>query len=133
VAALARYADTTDREVVHIDKLVSGCYLARRNFRLFTAFAMLYFAATTVSEHRRAEGQFRSGTAFLLADEPDFCELVVTAWQQIRPLAGERHLATADIERFEQFVARGIEPYNIAGLCNPAVQNMYRYTAIAKP
>ncbi len=132
-AALARYADTTDREIVHIDKIVSGCYLARRNLRLFTAFAMLYFAATTVSEHRRAEGKFRPGTAFLLADEPDFRELVVNAWQQIRSLSRERHPSTADIERFEQLIVRGIEPYNIAGLCDPSAKNMYRYTAIAKP
>jgi FADH2 O2-dependent halogenase len=132
-AALARYAATTDREIVHIDRLVSGCYLARRNFRLFTAFAMLYFAATTVSEHRRASGQFRVGTAFLLADEADFRSLVVEAWQQISRLAREPQVSLAEIQRFEQFIARGIEPYNIAGLCDPAVKNMYRYTAIAKP
>ena len=37
-----------------VDKLVSGCYAARGNFRLFTAFAMLYFAAATTDERRRA-------------------------------------------------------------------------------
>jgi len=132
-AALARYAATVDREIVHIDKLVSGCYLARRHFRLFTAFAMLYFAATTVSEHRRAAGQFRAGTAFLLADEPDFSQLVVQAWQQVRQLAAQPHVALIEVERFEQFIARAIEPYNIAGLCDPTVSNMYRYTAISKP
>ena len=132
-SALAGYAATLDREIVHIDKLVSGCYLARRNFRLFTALAMLYFAATTLSEHRRASGQFRVGTAFLLADDPQFCELVLNAWKQISALSRQQRVSDEEIARFEQFIADGIAPYNIAGLCDPSVQNMYRYTAICKP
>jgi FADH2 O2-dependent halogenase len=132
-AALARYAATTDRELVHIDRLASGCYLARRSFRLFTAYAMLYFAAATASEHRRATGEFRVGAAFLLADEAPFGELVAQAWQQVQNLSHEPHVATAEVERFEQFIARGIERYNIAGLCDPAVKHMYRYSAISKP
>jgi FADH2 O2-dependent halogenase len=131
-AELAAYAATVDREIVHIDKIVSGCYLGRRNFRLFAAFCMLYFAAATVSEHRRASGQFRPGMAFLLADEPDFRQLVVDAWQQIRRLFAQSSVSDAEAQRFEDFIARGIEPYNIAGLCDAAARNMYRYTAINK-
>jgi hypothetical protein len=33
-------------------------------------------------------------------------------------------------ERFFQEVAREIAPYNDAGLCDPTVNNMYRYTAV---
>lgn len=132
-AALARYAATTDREIVHIDKIVSGCYHGRQNFRLFTAFTMLYFAAATQNEHRRASGQFRPGTAFLLADDPDFRQLVHDAWRQVRELAAQPTVSLAEAERFEHFVARGVEPYNIAGLCDPAVDNMYTYTSIRKP
>jgi FADH2 O2-dependent halogenase len=131
-AALAGYAATVDREIVHIDKIVSGCFLGRRHFRLFTAFCMFYFAAATVSEHRRASGQFRPGTAFLLADEREFRGLVVEAWQQIRGLFAQPSVSQAQQQRFEDFVARGLAPYNIAGLCDPAVHNMYRYTAISK-
>jgi FADH2 O2-dependent halogenase len=132
-AALAGYAATLDREIVHIDKIVSGCFLGRRNFRLFAAFTMFYFAAATVSEHRRASGEHRVGTAFLLADEAPFRDLVSEAWRQIRELFLQPNPSDADIARFEQFVARGIAPYNIAGLCDQAAHNMYRYTAIAKP
>jgi FADH2 O2-dependent halogenase len=130
---LAEYAEIVDRELLLIDKLVSGCYLARRDFRLFTAFSMLYFAAATASEHRRATGQFRAGAAFLCADEPDFAELVANAWEQVKSLASRGCPATAEVARFEQFIARGLGPYNIAGLCDPAVRNMYRYTAAKKP
>ena len=79
-AALARYAATVDRELTMIDKLVSGCYLARRNFRLFTACCMLYFAAAHTSEQRRLTGQVSPEAAFLLADDPTFRQLVFSAW-----------------------------------------------------
>jgi tetracycline 7-halogenase / FADH2 O2-dependent halogenase len=140
-AALARYANTLDREIELIDKLVSGCYLTRRNFRLFIAFAMLYFAATTVSEHRRAmslagntaEHPFDIDSAFLLADDPRFLRVVNEAWQRARDLASQPNASAAEIASFEGLVAAGIQPYNIAGLCDPSVANMYRYTAAQKP
>jgi FADH2 O2-dependent halogenase len=138
-AALAAYSATLDREIGLIDKLVSGCYLARRNFRLFTAFAMLYFAATISTEHRRAlamAGQaepFDIHSAFLLADDARFCRLVESAWQQVRELASRPDVPAAQIAAVESLVAQGIKPYNIAGLCDPSVANMYRYTAAQKP
>jgi FADH2 O2-dependent halogenase len=138
-AALAKYSATLDREIELIDKLVSGCYLARRNFRLFTAFAMLYFAATTISEHRRAQSlagesePFDILTGFLLADDPAFRRLVATAWQRVGELAAQPDVGDDDIAAFESLIAAGIEPYNIAGLCDPAANNMYRYTAAQKP
>ncbi len=138
-AALEKYSATLDREIELIDKLVSGCYLARRNFRLFTAFAMLYFAATTISEHRRAmalAGQaepFDIFTGFLLADDPAFRRLVAAAWQRVRDLASQSEVSDEVVAAFELLIAAGIEPYNIAGLCDPAAANMYRYTAAQKP
>jgi FADH2 O2-dependent halogenase len=131
--ALARYAATLDRELVLIDKLVSGCYLGRRNFRLFTAMAMLYFAAAHTSEQRRLAGQVSPQAAFLLADDSAFCQLVFSAWEQVRALVLQRELSPAAIADFERFIARGLEPYNTAGLCDPAAKNMYRYTAVMKP
>lgn len=140
-AALARYADTLDREIELIDKLVSGCYLTRRNFRLFTAFAMLYFAATTVSEHCRAmslggnaaERPFDIHSAFLLADDARFLRVVNETWQRAHELASQPNVSPAEIASFEGLVAAGIEPYNTAGLCDPTLANMYRYTAAQKP
>jgi FADH2 O2-dependent halogenase len=131
-AALARYGATLDRELTLIDKLVSACYLARRNFRLFTACAMLYFAAAHTSEQRRLAGQVAPDAAFLLADDPAFRQLVFSAWEQVRQLASQSEASRAEIADFEQSIARGLAPYNTAGLCDPAARNMYRYTAIVK-
>lgn len=136
-SALAGYGNILDREIGLIDKLVSGCYLARRNFRLFTSFAMLYFAATIISEHRRSlsltddAGLFDLMTGFLLADDPVFRRLVESAWHRVRALS--INASEDDITAFEESVAAGIGPYNIAGLCDRAVNNMYRYTAATKP
>jgi tetracycline 7-halogenase / FADH2 O2-dependent halogenase len=131
-AALARYGGTVDRELTMIDKLVSACYLARRNFRLFTACAMLYFAAAHTSEQRRLAGHVPADAAFLLADDPVFRELIFSAWEQMRVLACQSEPSPAQIADFEQFIARGLAPYNTAGLCDPACRNMYRYTAVTK-
>jgi tetracycline 7-halogenase / FADH2 O2-dependent halogenase len=130
---LANYEAVLSRELVLIDKLVSGCFLARRNFRLFTAFAMLYFAAATTSEHRRATGQLPRGAAFLCTDEAPFRELVEQAWAQVKRLAGQADPAEKSIAQVEDYIATGLRPYNIAGLCDPSARNMYRYTAATKP
>jgi hypothetical protein len=38
----------------------------------------------------------------------------------------------AGLRVFQNDVAQAIAPYNIAGLCDPSVRNMYRYTAADK-
>ena len=131
-AALAQYAATIDRELTMIDKLVSACYLARRNFRLFTACAMLYFAAAHTSEQRRLAGLVPPEAAFLLADDAVFRQLVFDAWEQVGQLASSREPSDAAISDFERFIAEGLAPYNSCGLCDPACRNMYRYTAVLK-
>jgi FADH2 O2-dependent halogenase len=132
-AQLASYEAVLSRELALIDKLVSGCFLARRNFRLFTAFAMLYFAAATTSEHRRATGQLPRGAAFLCTDDTPFRALVERAWLEVRRLAGQVDIADKSIANVEDLIATGLGPYNIAGLCDPSARNMYRYTAATKP
>jgi FADH2 O2-dependent halogenase len=131
-AALVRYGATIDRELTLIDKLVSACYQSRRNFRLFTACAMLYFAAAHTSEQRRLAGKVSPHAAFLLADDPVFRELVFSAWEQVRALAAAAHQSSADVAAIERFIARGLAPYNACGLCDPSVRNMYSYTAVTK-
>ena len=74
---LAHYAETLRQELVWIDRLVQVCYAARRCFRLFTAATMLYFAAATTYEHRRARRTTGSTPgAYLCADDPSLQSLV---------------------------------------------------------
>lgn len=128
-AALRHYEDTLRREILLVDKLVSGCYLARRNFRLFAAFSMLYFAAATTYEHRRHSKAQPPGAAILCADDRDFEQLVSGLWRELRALIEMRDDTGAHVARFERNVAQAIRPFNRVGLCDPAVHNMYRFTA----
>lgn len=126
---LQRYAATVRQEILFIDRLVSGCYRARRQFRLFSAFAMLYFAAATTYEHRRHEDALKPGAAFLCADDPDLRRRVDAIWSELDGLIASGDLAPACVERFEQNVAEAIRPFNRVGLFRPEARNMYRHTA----
>ncbi len=145
-AHLDRYETTVRRELLLVDKLVSGCYLARRHFRLFTAFSMLYFAAATTYERRRHAGELVPGAAFQCADDTAYCRAVDECWIELRRLladydttnrkssdviASNAHVTVsdADIAAFDDFVAQRIGPFNTAGLCDPSAHNMYRHTA----
>jgi FADH2 O2-dependent halogenase len=133
-AALKRYERSLRQEILLIDKLVSGCYLTRRDFRLFTAFAMLYFAAATTSEQRRLAGELAPGEGFLCADDPAFCGIVERAWHAVRDLASQPGATTYDaVSRLVLNLATETVPYNRVGLFDSGARNMYRYTAIAKP
>ncbi|MCI0433890.1 MAG: tryptophan 7-halogenase, partial [Gemmatimonadetes bacterium] len=129
-AALTQYAETVRREIMLIDALVSGGYLARRDFRLFAAYASTYFAAATTAEQRRVRGTQRDGAALLCADDPAFRQVVDTLHGELRALVAEGPVSDKRVAGFEDRVAQLIAPYNVAGLCDPSVRNMYRYTAI---
>lgn len=126
-SSLHQYGDAVRRELHWIDCLVEGCYAARHDFRAFTAWSMLYFAAATTCEHRRAgTDASESPWSFLCADDERLTRRVRSLRQDLdRALAG----GPASVTAFEQQVRTAIEPFNIAGLCDPAARSMYRYTA----
>jgi FADH2 O2-dependent halogenase len=128
-AKLREYEQTIFAEITLIDLLVHGCYLARRRFPVFAAFTMLYFAATTTYERRRIEGRLSPGAAFLCADDPAWRRTVESVHRRLRE---SRQEEDQTVNEFVQFVSDAIGPYNIAGLCDPAVHNMYRSTAAPK-
>lgn len=126
--ALREYEQTLQRELDLIDQLVHNCYIARRDFSLFTSATMLYFAMAVAYEQRRIQGQMRPGAAFLCADD-DAKRAVV------RSLSADlaHCVAAPESERAKDFprrVAAAIAPFNYAGLCDPAVKNMYCRTAV---
>jgi FADH2 O2-dependent halogenase len=127
--ALSQYDSILDWELTLIDKLVSGCYLARRDLRLFAAFSMLYFAAATTYERRRHSKSLPVGAAVLCADDPEFRQIVDDLWHSLRVLTNQPECSESEIARFNRRVAEAIRPYNRVGLCDPGVRNMYRYTA----
>ncbi len=123
---LRQYADDLRSEILWIDRLVEGCYLARQNFRAFAAWSMLYFAAATTCEHRRAECDQSAYWSFLCADDDRLTGAASKLRSELdRAIAGN----ASHISNFEEAVRRAIEPFNRAGLCDPQARNMYRYTA----
>jgi FADH2 O2-dependent halogenase len=128
-AELHRYETTVRQELMLIDRIVSGCYLARREHRLFAAFSMLYFAAATTYEHRRHSGALSVGAAILCADDPGFRRIVDDLWYSLFALTNAGECSESQIACFESQVAKAIHPYNRVGLCDPEARNMYRFTA----
>jgi FADH2 O2-dependent halogenase len=125
---LTRYDRTVRAELQFIDLLVDGCYHSLGAFELFTSYSMLYFAAAISYEHRFAKGKVDPMDAFLCADDARLVDIVKAAHQKLVSIprdSADRSITDA----FAEDVRRWIEPYNIAGLCDPSVNNMYRYTA----
>ncbi len=125
---LQQYERTLRNEFALIDKLVCGCYRSRQLFPAFVAWTMLYFAAATTYEQRRAQNDILPGAAFLCADDSALTSTVDRLWARLHNLlAGPA--SEQEIEQFEQDLAAAIRPFNTAGLCDPRANNLYRYTA----
>jgi FADH2 O2-dependent halogenase len=109
-------------EVELIDLLVSGCFAALGDFRRFAAATMLYFAAATSYERARCAcvGEFQP--AFLLANDPNWFAVVRRMCARLREVV--------DVGQFERELAEAIRPFNVVGLCDPALRNMYRHSAL---
>jgi tetracycline 7-halogenase / FADH2 O2-dependent halogenase len=78
---LQHYSTSVVDELRHIDRIVAGCYEGLCDFRLFTAWTMVYFAAATTSELRWLEFLGKSpgselSPGFLCADDPEFVRTV---------------------------------------------------------
>ncbi len=109
-----------------MDKIIHGCYAGFRNFELMQSYAMLYFAGAHYSETQRRRDPALSGQGFLNSHDPRFRRIVEEAHQQILRLAASPDLGPGEAARFQNDIAAAIEPYNLAGLCDPSVANMYR-------
>ena len=119
---LREYERCVLAELELIDLLVSGCFAAMGDFRRFAAASMLYFAAATSYERARlaSAGEFRP--AFLLADDGQWLVVVRRMCERLRE--------ACRIEQFETEMAAAIRPFNVVGLCDPALRNMYRHSAL---
>ena len=128
---LSAHAFRTARELQLIDRLVAASHATfGRHPDLLGAVTMLYFAAATTWEQRRSRGQMDQG--FLLADDPAYGEAVDRVAGELRALLADAGDAPERRAQFVAGVSQQIAPYNTAGLCDPSVHNMYRYTAADK-
>ena len=136
---MAMYAANVSREIELIDELISGCFDAMPHFPAFVTWSMVYFAVVTSYEHGCSMGEIPPGTPFLGADSETRWSMVRGArgklMDRLARIEGEASESSARSEAdawLSEHVCQAIAPYNIAGLCDPQVMNMYRYTAADK-
>ena len=124
---LAEYSDSIQAELRMIDRLVEGSYASFGRFPLMVSWSMLYFAAATTWEHNRSDRNTTAQSALFCADDLKFVRLIERLRAEL-----DQALRTADAtatRAFEDGVATAIGPWNVAGLCDRSVCNMYRSTA----
>jgi FADH2 O2-dependent halogenase len=110
-----QYDYRSTQELTAAAFLVNGCYSSFADFSSFTALSMLYFAAASYSEMARRLGRGDLASQFLLGSRPAFQS------------AFTRHVGKAleGLPVDPEAVRRDLEPFNIAGLCDPVKRNWY--------
>ena len=121
--SLSSYSQELIDEIRLVDLLVAGCYATRSDCRAFAAWSMLYFAAATTCERRRAENG-SNGWSLLCANDVDFRKRV----EALSVDLSRRDQPDSTIGDLTQRVREMIRPYNSVGLCEESSRNMYRYT-----
>jgi hypothetical protein len=94
-----------------------------RDFELFAAQTMLYFAVVSYAESRQRLVGGDGWSPFLGAFDPAAESLYRDALARLRRM-GTR-VTPRDRDGFVRFVREGIEPWNVAGLMDPARRNLY--------
>ncbi len=135
LAQLRGYEANVLAEVELIDLLVSGCFAAMGEFRLFAAMSMLYFAAATSYERARIASTGTFAPAFLRADDRHWRAVVSQMWGRLQEVLREINGVVGEqrriiIDRFETELADAVRPFNVVGLCDPALKNMYQRSAL---
>jgi FADH2 O2-dependent halogenase len=108
-------AEVTLAEADHTARFIAGCYSAFPRFETFTAYSMFYFAAASFSEMQRRLTPERVSGGFLRAADDAFAS-------SMRALSPAACVPGAD---YLDRVATATAAINVAGLCNPALQNWY--------
>lgn len=113
---LAEYGRQTLAELDTTALLIAALYRSMKDFELFAALTLLYFAAASYSEAARRLGRPELASSFLLHDHPRFGEALRRCCRAVldRP-AAEQIPARAKSDLITQ-VRRAIEPVDVAGL-----------------
>jgi FADH2 O2-dependent halogenase len=111
---IPRYVLTSKWELTATALLVNGCYSSFSRFPAFSALSMVYFAAASFAEMSRRLDKGLA-TQFLLQNQSSFKRLL------LRHCAAAREGRPSSLEE----IGRDLEPFNIAGLCDPGKRNWY--------
>ena len=126
---LSRYDAALSGEADQIDLVVAGAYEAMGHFDMFSAQAMIYFAAVSFAEvsQRMAPGESAAWKGFLGVGDPVLGPLPGQSLRRLREITHSRGEIGSAKERqdFVDWVTRAIAPRNIAGLADPERRNLY--------
>jgi FADH2 O2-dependent halogenase len=126
---LANYDAQLAAEADQIDRLVAGAYESMAHFELFTAQAMLYFATVSFAEvsQRLTPGDDVVWNGFLGVGDAVLASLPSESLAALRAITRGTGNAGSDGQRseFADWIARAIEPRNIAGLADRRRNNLY--------
>ena len=126
--SLDRYSSLLSAEADQIDLLVAGAYKAMSGFDLFTAQAMLYFAAVSYAEasQRLKPTDDVAWRGFLGVDDPVLEPLPREALQRLTIAASlDDSDAPTAVREFNRWVEASIAPRNVAGLQDPTRNKLY--------
>jgi FADH2 O2-dependent halogenase len=126
---LSRYEAALAAEADQIDLVVAGAYEAMAHFDLFTAQAMLYFAAVSFAEagQRLLPTDSVAWNGFLGVGDSVLGPLPRESFGRLRQITQRRgNVGTPDERRaFVEWMTRAIAPRNIAGLADARRKNLY--------
>jgi FADH2 O2-dependent halogenase len=126
---LARYDAALGAEADQIDLMVAGAYESMAHFDLFAAQAMLYFGTVSFAEvsQRLTGDESVAWKGFLGVGDSVLGPLPRRSLERLRAITHSAgNVGTAE-ERssFAEWVARSLEPRNVAGLADSARHNLY--------
>lgn len=124
---LVAYGTCLHAEVRLVDLIVHGCFRAMKHFPLFAAYSMLYFTAAIWTEHQRRSGEWLPEDAFLGATDPIYQQIVAESYADVIRLTDQSSVTDAEARAFLDRMRSRIEPYNLAGLCDPNLKNLYPF------
>jgi FADH2 O2-dependent halogenase len=118
--ALTAYERATLAELDATERLVAALYATMEDPSLFKRLSLMYFAAASFSEAARRLGRPELAPGFLLSSHPAFGpELAACASLAAARPSGSARLA------LERRIDRAIEPFDTAGLLDPARRHWY--------
>jgi FADH2 O2-dependent halogenase len=116
-SALTEYGRVTLAEADLTAAFLAGCYAAFPRFEQFAAYSMCYFAAASYAELTRRCAPDRPSIGFLGAAEERLVSAITDLSPQRRPGVSDEDGSLA--------IAAALDPWNIAGLCDPTKRNWY--------
>lgn len=119
------YGRTTLAELDAAALLVAALYATLRDFELFAALSLLYFAAANFSETARRLGRPELARSFLLHDEPHFGPALQECCRWALGRARKRAFTPAERQSLVARIQQAIEPFDAAGLGDFSRRNWY--------